>query len=352
MTRTETRPSRVEAARTRYAGTTFAQRLKNRDLQRIVINIVVIVAIGIFAQIATGHFLLSRNLWGLFVQIGVVAMIAAPVSIVMVAGCIDVSLGGTVVLSGVVSGLLAAHGMALWLSFLIAVLVGVLVGLANSFLILGIGITSLIATIGTLYVTQGIGNILTNGLPVAGVPPSYATVGSGTIGGGSIPIQVPMVLGVLLLFIGIQRYTSLGRYAIATGSNRRGAFLNGVPVRRTITLCFVLSGAAAGWGGVVYGSRIGTPVPVVDQDLLFQVIVACVVGGTSLTGGRGTVFGAFTGAMLIAVVNDTLDLLGVSTFWQYIALGGLLVLAVGFDTGFREMIARRRFSLPDVLDDI
>lgn len=351
MTRIEARPSPVEAARARYAGTSFAKRLKNRDLQRIIINIVVIVLIGGATQIATGDFLLPRNLWGLFVQIGVVAMIAVPVSIVMVAGCIDVSLGGTVVLTGVVSGLLAAQGVPLWLAFVLAVLVGVLVGLLNTFLILCVGITSLIATIGTLYVTQGIGNLLTNGLPVAGVPPSYATIGSGTFA-GSIPYQVPMVLGVVLLFIGIQRYTSLGRYSIATGSNRRGAFLNGVPVRRTIMICFVLSGAAAGWGGVVYGSRIGTPVPVVNQDLLFQVIVACVVGGTSLTGGRGTVFGAFTGAMLIATVNDALDLLGVSTFWQYIALGVLLVLAVGFDTGFREMIARRRFSFPDVLDGI
>jgi ribose/xylose/arabinose/galactoside ABC-type transport system permease subunit len=159
-----------------------------------------------------------------------------------------------------------------------------------------------------------------------------------------------MVLGVVLLFIAIHRFTSLGRYAIASGSNRRGAYVNGVPVRRTIVLCFLLSGATAGWGGVVYASRIGNPVPVVDQDLLFQVIVACVVGGTSLTGGRGTVFGAFTGAMLIATVNDALNLESVSTFWQYVALGVLLVLAVGADTSFRGMIARRRFALPDVLD--
>jgi ribose/xylose/arabinose/galactoside ABC-type transport system permease subunit len=348
MTRVESRPPVPETTGNQYAATGFRLWLKNRDLQRIIINISVIVVLGIAVQLAVGHFFSARNLWGLFVQIGVVAIISAPVSIVMVAGCIDVSIGGVVVLTSVVAGLLAAYGMALWLAFLIAVLVGAVIGLVNSFLILCVGITSLIATIGTLYVCQGIGNLLTNGLPVAGVPANFATVGSGTIGGGPIPIQAPIVIGILLLFMGIQRYTSLGRYAIATGSNRRGAFLNGVPVRRTITLCLILSGAASGWAGVLYGSRIGTPVPVVDQDLLFQVIVACVVGGTALTGGRGTVFGAFTGAMLIATVNDALDLFGVSIFWQYIALGGLLVLAVGFDTAVREMITRRRISLPDL----
>lgn len=348
MTRIENKPPVFQTAGMRNVGTGFIQRLKNRDLQRIIINISVIVVLGIVVQVGVGHFFSARNLWGLFVQIGVVAIIAAPVSIVMVAGCIDVSIGGVVVVTSVVSGLLAAHGMALWLAFLIAVLLGAAIGLVNSFLVLCVGITSLIATIGTLYMTQGIGNLLTNGLPVSGVPANYATIGSDTIGGGPIPIQAPIVLGVLLLFIGIQRYTNLGRYAVATGSNRRGAFLNGVPVRRTITLCLVLSGAASGWGGVIYGSRIGTPVPVVDNDLLFQVIVACVVGGTALTGGRGTVFGAFTGAMLIATVNDALDLFGVSIFWQYIALGGLLVLAVGLDTATREMITTHRLRLPDL----
>jgi ribose/xylose/arabinose/galactoside ABC-type transport system permease subunit len=350
MTSIESRPPVSDMAGTRHVRAGFELWLKNRDVQRIIINISVILLIGISVQIAVGHFFSTRNLWGLFVQIGVVAIIAAPVSIVMVAGSIDVSIGGVVVLSSVVSGILAAHGTALWLSFLTGVLVGAFIGLVNSFLILVVGITSLIATIGTLYVTQGIGNLLTNGLPVSGVPANYATIGSDTIGHSPIPFQAPIVLVVLVLFIAIQRYTSLGRYAVATGSNRRGAFLNGVPVRRTITLCLVLSGAASGWGGVLYGSRIGTPIPVVDQDLLFQVIVACVVGGTALTGGRGTVFGAFTGAMLIATVNDALDLFGVSIFWQYIALGGLLVMAVGFDTAFREMITRRRLSLPSLED--
>jgi ribose transport system permease protein len=309
------------------------------------------LCIGLAVEIHNGYFFHSRNLWALFVQIAVVAIIACAESLVMVAGCIDVSVGGVVVLSGVVAGLLSEHGVPLGLAFALAVVAGAGVGLVNAFLILVVGIPSMIATIATLYVTQGIGNILTNGLPVAGVPSSFPKIGTLTLF-GQVPIQVIYVIGIVLLFMAIQRYTSLGRYVIATGSNRRGAFLNGVPVRRTMVLVFVLSGAAAGWGGVVYAARIGNPVPVVDQDVLFQVIVACVVGGTALTGGRGTVFGAFTGAMIIATVNDALDLLGVATFWQYVALGVLLVAAVGADTAFRGVHGGpgggRRFTLPDI----
>jgi ribose transport system permease protein len=350
MTSTENSTAIADTGRSRVTTDSWLiARLKNRDLQRILINIGVILIVAVVVQVITGDFFLPRNLTGLFVQIGVVAMIAAPVSMVMVAGSIDISVAGIVVLSGVIAGLLAAAGVPLWLAFVLAIVAGIIVGLVNSVLVLVVGIPSMIATIGTLYICQGVGNLLTNGLPVGGVPTSFATVGSGSIGSSSIPIQVPMVIGVLVLFILIQRYTSFGRFSVATGSNRRGAFLNGVPVRRTMTLGFVFAGAVAGWGGVVYASRIGTPIPIVDQDLLFQVIVACVVGGTSLIGGRGTVFGSFTGAMLIAVVNNSLDLLGVSIFWQYITLGLLLVLAVGFDTGVRELITKRRWVLPDIL---
>jgi ribose transport system permease protein len=325
--------------------------LDNRDIQRIVVNIIVLLIIGAYVQLQNGYFFTSANLWSLFTQIAVVAMIACPQSLVMTSGSIDISIGGVVALTGVVAGLLFVQGWPLWLCFVVAVLVGALMGLLNSALILLLGIPSFITTIGTLYASQGIANILTNGLPVSAVPPSFSTIGTAQFFSAKIPVQVFYTIGVLLIFMGVQRYTNLGRYAVATGSNRRGAFANGVPVRRTIILCFILCGATAGWGGVAYGARIGTPVPVVDPDILFQVIVACVVGGTALTGGRGSVFGAFTGAMLIATVNDCLDLLGVSTYWQYVALGALLVVAVGADTavrGVHKTAGGHRFRFPDI----
>lgn len=308
-------------------------RLQKREVQRPLINAAALFIIGGVVQVITGKFYTVGNIENIFVEIAVVAVIVCAESLVMVAGAIDVSVSGVVVLTGIVSGLLAQH-MALWLAFVLATLTGAFCGLVTSFLVLGVGITSLIATIGMLYVTEGVANLLTNGLPVVNLPSSYATVGSGRIGG--VPWAMPMVFFVLIVFVAIQRYTILGRNAIAVGSNSNGAFLNGVNVRRTMTLCFVLCGTAAGWAGIVYASRIGNPESTLDNDLLFQVIVACVVGGTSLLGGQGTVFGAFLGAMLIATINNALDLLGINLFWQDISLGALLVIAVGLDTGLRN----------------
>ena len=318
--------------------------LLNRDVQRLLVNIALVLLIGLAAHVfSDGKFYSVRNLNALVVQISVVTIIASAMTLVMVAGAIDISVPGIVVLSGVIGGILIVHGVPMWLAFFLATLAGGVVGLVNSYLVIGIGITSLIATIGSLYVTQGMANLLTNGLPVVGLPRTFSVIGTGFI--GPVPIPLPIMLGVVALLVALQRLTRLGRHIVATGSNPQAAFLNGIKVKRTLTTCFVISGLAAGWGGVMYASRIGNPTPVVDNDLLFQVIVAIVIGGTSLNGGQGSVLGTFVGAVLIGVVNQTLNLLGVSTFWQYIALGVLLVLSVGSDqimrgNGMRDL--RRR----------
>jgi ribose transport system permease protein len=313
--------------------------LRDREIQRLLVNIALVILIGLVAQIfAGGKFFTVRNLDALVIQISVVTIIASAMTLVMVAGAIDISVPGIVVLSGVLSGLFIVNGAPMWLAFVLATLAGGVIGLINSYLVIGIGITSLIATIGSLYVTQGVANLLTNGLPVIGLPTDFSYVGTGAI--GAVPLALPIVVVVVAALVALQRMTRIGRYIVATGSNPQAAFLNGININRTLTICFVLSGLAAGWGGVMYASRIGNPTPVVDNDLLFQVIVAIVIGGTSLNGGQGSVLGTFVGAVLIGVVNQTLDLFGVSTFWQYIALGVLLVLSVGSD-----MILRRRSVL-------
>jgi ribose transport system permease protein len=313
--------------------------LLDRDVQRLLINIALILLIGAVTHfLAGGKFYTPRNINALVVQISVVTIIASAVTLVMVAGAIDISVPGIVVLSGIASGILIVSGLPMWLAFALATLVGGVIGLINSYLVIGIGITSLIATIGTLYVTQGVANLLTNGLPVIGLPSTFSTVGTGFV--GPVPLALPIMVGVVVILVGLQRLTRLGRYIVATGSNPQAAFLNGISISRTLTICFVLSGLAAGWGGVMYASRIGNPTPVVDNDLLFQVIVAIVIGGTSLNGGQGSVLGTFVGAILIGVVNQSLNLWGVSTYWQYIALGLLLVLSVGSDMVLRRSSIR------------
>ena len=314
---------------------TIRIRLLRRDLQRLLANLLVIIIIGSVVHVRTGLFWRVSNWQAISVQIAVVTICACAMTLVMIAGHIDVSVPGMVVLGGIVAGLLIRDfEFPVWLAFALAVVAGGIVGLFNAALVLGVGITSLIATIGTLYMTQGVANLLTNGLPIAGLPASFMTVGGGRISG--VPWAVPIIVVVVGLFGAIQRFTLLGRWIVATGSNRNSAFLNGVNVLRTTTVCFVLSGAASGFGGVFYSSRLGNPAPLLDDLLLFQVIVAIVLGGTSLFGGEGSVVGTLLGAVLIGTVNNGLNLMGISTFWQYISLGVLLILSVGLDTVLRR----------------
>ncbi len=330
----------------------LAAQLQRRDVQKLIVNIALIVLIGSYVQVTTGLFWTISNWEAVSVQIAVVTMLAVAMTPVMIAGHIDVSVAGTVVLGGVVAGLLINDGVPVWLAFGVAMAVGAAVGLVNSWLVIGLGITSMIATIGTLYVTQGVANILTNGLPVGGLPASFLYVGQGSA--FTVPISAYMIAIVVSFFAAMQSFTLFGRWVVATGSNKRAAFLNGVNVTATTAGCFVLSGIVAGWGGVVYASRLGNPLPAVDQTLFFSVVVAIVLGGTSLTGGEGSVLGTFSGAVLIGVVNNGLNLLGISTFYYYIFLGALLVGSVGLDTVLRQDRAdglRRRIFRRDRLAD-
>jgi ribose transport system permease protein len=325
----------VPAVRVSTAAGGFVRaQLQRRDVQRLIANLVIIGVIGTYVHVQTGLFWTVSNWQAISVQIAVVTIVAVAMTLVMVAGHIDASIGGVVVLGGIVAGLLIKGGVPVWLAFVLAAVAGGGIGLLNAVLVLGIGITSLIATIGTLYASLGVANILTNGLPIAGLPPSFTTLGQGRIAG--IPIALPMVLLIVASFVAIQVLTLFGRWVVAVGSNPRASYLNGVNVTRTTALCFVLTGLAAGWGGVMYASRLGNPTPQLDNGLLFSVIVAIVLGGTSLQGGQGSVLGTFVGAILIGSVNNGLNLLGISTFYYYISLGVLLVASVGFDTVLRR----------------
>ena len=320
--------------------------LHRRDVQRLLVNVAIIVLIGTFVHYNTGLFWTVRNLQAISVQIAVVTIVACAMTFVMIAGHIDVSVPAVVVLGGIVAGLAIKAGAPVWLAFILAIVAGGGIGMVNAFLVLGVGITSLIATIGTMYGTLGLANLLTNGLPIAGLPAEFKIVGQGSILG--VPIALPMILAVVGVFVAIQVLTLFGRWVVAVGSNSRASFLNGVSVAKTTTLCFILTGLAAGWAGVMYSSRLGNPSPQLDQSLLFSVIVAIVIGGTSLHGGEGSIVGTFVGAILIGTVNNSLNLLGISTFYYYIFLGALLVASVGLDTitrrdafhGFRRKFLR------------
>ncbi|CAN5799758.1 ribose ABC transporter permease [soil metagenome] len=297
------------------------------------INVAILLLLVAGLALISEHFLSFENLRNVLRQISVVAIVASAVTLVMVAGGLDLSVGGVVALSGVVSALLAVNGLPIPLAFAAGVATGALVGFINGFLVVQMGLNSVIATLGTLYMAKGVASLITGGVPVHNVPAGYSTIGTGFVAG--IPIPVIVMLAVVAVFAVLQRATLLGKFAIAIGSNFEAARLAGIRVNAVRMTLYVLSGTMAGLGGILISSRLSSGQPTAASGREFDVIVAAILGGVSLAGGEGSVIGTLIGALILGVISNGLNILGVEPFWQTILQGVILVVAVSIDIVLR-----------------
>lgn len=311
-------------------------RLSSPTTQKVLVNLIVLIALWVVLSLTAENFLDWTNAKNIMRQISIVAIVASAATLVMISGGLDLSVGGTAALSGVSAALIASNGMSTEWSFVLGALVGVGVGLVNGLLIVSLGLNPVIATLGTLYVSRGAANVLTDGLPIYDVPANWSSLGTGFTLGLPTPAVI-LVVVVVILWI-VQRYTLLGKYAVAVGSNFEAARLAGIPVDKVRIALYVISGAAAGVGGIVLSSILNSGQPTAGTGLEFDVIVAAILGGTSLSGGQGSVLGTLVGAMIVGTVNNGLNLLGVQSFWQSIVQGLILVGAVALDA----LVQRRR----------
>ena len=324
------------------ASARMRRTLSTTSARKTAINLLALGIICLVLAVLSPRFASPDNFWNVLRQISAVLIAGSAVTMLMVSGGLDLSVGGVLALSGVAAALLAANEVPLPIAFLVATLVGAGVGLFNGFLAVIVGINAVIATLGTMYVTRGSALLISNGVPVYDVPVDFKWLGTGYIG----PVPVPVVVAaiVVLVFTVVERRTLLGRYAVAVGSNSTAAQLSGVPIRRTRIILYTLAGAMAGLAGCVWASRINSGLSTVGVGFEFDVIVATLLGGTSLLGGQGTVLGMAIGALIVGVLNNGLNLLGVQSFWQTVALGTILVVAVGLDATLRreDLAARMR----------
>ena len=289
-----------------------------------------LVLMIIFFGLTTHNFFTFSNLINILIQITPVVIAASAVTLLMVSGSLDLSVGGVLALSGVVSAGLASTGMPLILAFAGGVAIGLVVGLVNGALVVGLGINPVIATLGTLYATTGAAWLLTGGsTSVAPNNEAFADLGTGRI--GPIPVMVIVMAVTVALFVFLERRTLLGKYSVAIGSNFEGSRLAGVKVNFYRVLLFMLAGVACGIAGIINASQLSGGQPSVGSGFEFAIIVAAVVGGVSLAGGRGTVLGTLGGAAIIGVIHVALNLNFVDPFWQQIIEGILLVGVVAID---------------------
>jgi ribose transport system permease protein len=290
--------------------------------------IVLLVAVGALT-LASPEFLTGNNLANLARQVAIFGILAIGQLVVILTGGIDLSVGSILGLAGAVTAQLLVSGVPIIPAILIGVVVGGVLGIANGVLVTRFKLPPFIATLGMLGIARGIVLVITDANTIQGLPDGFQSLANGTV------LGIPNLLIIFAIITAIAWFvlnrTVFGRYVYAVGSNPEAARLAGVPVAMVTTAVYVISGVLAAVGGVLLTSRLGAGVPTAGTGFELQAIAACVIGGASLSGARGSAIGAACGALIIGVLNNGGNLLAINAFYLQIAIGALVLVAVGFD---------------------
>lgn len=288
-----------------------------------------IVVFCVVLTFANSSFLTIGNIEAVLLGVSVEGMIAIGMTMLLASGGFDLSVGSVLAFGGVVGGLLVLGGVPAAASIILAVVVCAAIGVINGFLIAKAKINCFIVTLGALSVVQGGVLLAGGGFGITNLPSGFTAIGQNSVA----TVQLPIIIVIVLAIIGdfLLRRGRVFRYAYYVGSNERAARLTGIPVERVQMLGYVLTAALAGFAGVVQAARFGSASVEVGQTTPLDVIAAVVIGGASLAGGSGTVLGSMLGVLLLQLIINALNLLGVATYWQPIASGVVLIVAVGVD---------------------
>ncbi|MFN2321673.1 MAG: ABC transporter permease [Trueperaceae bacterium] len=288
--------------------------------------VLALIALVIVLSLLSDRFMTQSNLVNVLRQISINAIIAAGMTVVIIGRGIDLSVGSLLALTGVVGAALAVGGLPAGIAIAAALGLGLAMGVFNGAFIAYAGIAPFIVTLAGLTIFRGMALAFTDGRPISGLPPVFMTIGYGDFLG--LPVPVWIMLAFLLLTHVILRYTALGRSVYAIGGNEEAARLSGIPVRRVVLFTFAYSGLAAALASVVLNGRLNSAQPSAGVMFELDAIAAVVVGGTSLFGGKGGVFGTLVGALIIGVINNGMNLLNVPSFYQQIVKGGVILGAL------------------------
>ncbi|MEJ8845936.1 ABC transporter permease [Variovorax rhizosphaerae] len=321
----------------RVHGTWFSWLVSQQTFWVSVAAVVAFVVLAFSSDV----FATQQNLFNVTRNFAFVALIAIGMTAVIITGGIDLSVGATLVLSGMVVGMSMAGGMSIWLAIPLALGASLLVGAINGFMIAYIGVPPFVVTLGMLSIVRSLAMVLSNNRMVYQFGPDQPKLLA--LGGGFVTVPLPFtdaihvpspVLFLIVLLVVasfLLRWTRWGRHLYAIGGNERAATMTGVPVKLVKVSVYMFCGLCAGIAGVLEVGWLGTVTTSLGQGMELSVIAASVIGGTNLAGGIGTAFGAVVGAALIEVIRNSLILLGISTFWQGTFVGSFIIVAVLFD---------------------
>lgn len=301
-----------------------------KDNMGIIIALIALILILSLYPKTRGSFLSSQNIFNVLRQLSTNLILACGMTMVIILGGIDLSVGSIIALTSCVSAaMVARHNLPIPVALLIGIAVGVLVGGANGLVISRTSIPAFIVTLATMNIAKGLAYVYTGGSPVRVISSEWQFIGAGYIG----PIPVPVIILLIVVFITwfLMNRTKFGRHLYAVGDNPQAARYSGIDIQSVKFKTHLYSGIMAAIAGIILASRMYSGQPTAGDGAEMDAIAATVVGGTSMAGGYGRIGGTVIGALIIGILNNGLNLMGVNSFWQYVVKGAVILLAVYVD---------------------
>lgn len=304
------------------------ERGKSGVLQRMGPLLGLILIVVILSIISSDFFTIS-NIFNVLRQVSVNALIAFGMTFVILTGGIDLSVGSILALSSAFAAGMMAAGTNPWLAIGVGLLSGAAMGTVNGVIISRGKVAPFIATLATMTIFRGLTLVYTEGKPITGLPDSFGLIGRGYL--FEIPMPVIWMLVTFAILHIVLKFTSFGRHVFALGGNEEATRLSGINTKGVKTLVYTMSGLLAALSGIILTSRLNSAQPTAGTSYELDAIAAVVLGGTSLSGGKGWIAGTLIGAMVIGILDNGLNLLNVSSFYQQVVKGGVILLAVLLD---------------------
>ena len=305
-----------------------SMRLNRRTVNNLVL-LVLLILLMIFFTWMNPRFFSVRNFVNVVRQILPVVLMGCAMTFVINSGAIDLSVGGLMALCAVSFATFVTWGVGVWVALLMVVVIGLIVGAINAFIVSRLKLPAIMATMATWLICSGLAYILCRSIPVrdARMKPIFE-INSTIFFNKTVPLALFIILVFLGAFLFLEKKTILGKYAISIGGNENAALLSGINVPRMRMFFFFLTGAMAALSGVWQVSRIGSGDPNIGVGMEFAVIAGCILGGVNIKGGDGTIIGMFLGTVILALLTNGMNMMGVNAFYQQVATGVVLLVAI------------------------
>nr|WP_019121242.1 ribose ABC transporter permease [Brevibacillus massiliensis] len=300
--------------------------------------LIIFAALCLAAGILSDSFLTVNNLLNVVRQVSITAIIAAGMTLIILIAGIDLSVGSVLAFTGAIAAGMITANLPLVVVLPVTLLIGLLFGLINGLFVTRWGIPSFITTLALMVIARGMTLVYTKGYPVVVSNDAFRFIGNGKIAG--VPLPIIIMLAVFALMYWVLRCTSFGRYIYAIGGNEEAARLSGIPVNTIKLAVFGIGGLLSALSAIIYTSRLMSAQPTAGTGIELDAIAAVIIGGTSLAGGRGGIVGTLFGALIMGILDNVLNLMNVSPFYQSIAKGLVILLAVLVDSKFSKIKTR------------